>query len=240
MIELRSISKSYGAIRALADVSFRLEPGSVTGLLGRNGAGKSSLFKIMVGLIPADGGELLVHGQPRPFGDLSLRRRIGYVPESDLLDDYLTVREFLDFVAAIREVPAAERDADIERRLEFFELTDKRNALLIECSQGMRRKVSIAAALLGRPDFLLLDEAMNGLDPESRAALKQELASFCAAGGTVLFSTHVLETAEAVCDRALILVRGRIVRDLDAVSWGPGSGGGSLESQFLQAQEVDS
>ena len=237
MIELVGVTKSYGPVHAVAGVSFRLEPGSLCGLLGRNGAGKSTLFKMLVGLVPGDGGELRVNGLAVPFGELAFRRQVGYVPENELLDDYLTVQEFLEFIAAIREIPAAERAADIDRWLTFFQLTDKRHALLIECSQGMRRKTSLAAAFLGRPRLLLLDEAMNGLDPESRAALKVELKSFCAGGGTVLFSTHVLETVEGLCDRVLILVRGRIARDLRPGDWAEGAGRKSLESHFLGAQD---
>lgn len=234
MIALAGIEKSYGALRALAGVSFRLEPGTLCGLLGHNGAGKSTLFKILVGLVEPDAGTLEVLGRPTPFGEAEFKRAIGYVPESDLLDDYLTVREFLEFVAAVRALPAAGRAVDIARWLEFFDLGPKRDALLLECSHGMRRKVGLAAALLGRPRLLLLDEAMNGLDPESRARLKQELKSFCAAGGTVLFSTHVLETVETLCDRVLILAGGRLTRQLEAKEWGA-AGPGALEALFLAA-----
>lgn len=240
MIALHGVEKSYDRLRALQGVSFRLGPGSLCGLLGHNGAGKSTLFKILVGLVEPDAGRLEVMGRPTPFGDAAFKRSIGYVPENDLLDDYLTVAEFLDFVAAVRDVPAAERAIDIPRWLEFFELGPKRDALLLECSHGMRRKVGLAAALLGRPRLLLLDEAMNGLDPESRARLKLELKAFCAGGGTVLFSTHVLETVETLCDRVLILAEGKLLRELVAGEWSA-SGPGSLEGLFLGAgaEEAD-
>ena len=236
MIEIRNLRKSYGPVLALDDVSFRLEPGRLCGLLGRNGAGKSTLFKTLVGLVPPDRGELLLDGRPMPFGSVQFRRSVGYAPEADLLDDYLTVAEFLDFVGAIREIPAAARREAIDHWIEFFELTGKRDTLLIECSQGMRRKASLAAALLGDPRLLLLDESMNGLDPAARAALKHELRRFTSAGGTILFSTHVLETVDTLCDRVLVLVRGRLTRDLAAGEWTPGDGPNSLESLFIGAE----
>jgi ABC-2 type transport system ATP-binding protein len=235
MITIKGLSKSYGAIKALSDVSFQLQPGTICGLLGRNGAGKSTLFKILVGLLPPDAGSLLVDGQPVPFGDIALRRSIGYVPEEELLDDFLTVRQFLEFVAAIRELPMADRQRDIDRWLEAFRLTDKANALLVECSHGMRRKTSMAGALLGRPRLLLLDEALNGLDPESRVVMRGVLRDFAAGGGTALFSTHVLETAETICDRALIIVQGRIARDLPADAWRGAPG--TLEAEFLAVSD---
>lgn len=231
MITIAGLSKSYGTIRALSDVSFALQPGTICGLLGRNGAGKSTLFKILVGLLPPDAGTLLVDGVPEPFGSIDLRRRIGYVPEEELLDDFLTVRQFLEFVAATRELPIAERKGDIDRWLADFRLADKADALLVECSHGMRRKTSMAAALLGRPRLLLLDEALNGLDPESRVVMRGVLRDFAAGGGTALFSTHVLETAETICDRALIIVQGRIARDLPSDTWRGAPG--TLEAEFL-------
>ncbi|HEX7881032.1 MAG TPA: ABC transporter ATP-binding protein [Candidatus Eisenbacteria bacterium] len=235
MITITGLSKSYGAVRALSDVSFTLAPGQICGLLGRNGAGKSTLIRILVGLLPPDAGSLQVDGKPVPFGDITLRRAIGYVPESELLDDFLTVRQFLEFVAAIRELPIAERRADIDRWLAAFRLTDKADALLVECSHGMRRKTSMAGALLGRPRLLLLDEALNGLDPESRVVMRGVLRDFAAGGGTALFSTHVLETAETICDRALIIVRGKIARDLPSDAWRGAPG--TLEREFLAVSE---
>ena len=132
--------------------------------------------------------------------------------------------------------PDNPRRAAIDRWIEFFELAGKRDTLLIECSQGMRRKASLAAALLGNPRLLLLDESMNGLDPAARAALRQELRRFTSAGGTILFSTHVLETVDTLCDRVLVLVRGRLTRDLAAGDWTPGDGPNSLESLFIGAE----
>lgn len=231
MIEIRGLSRSYGAVEALKGVDLRLEAGSLCGLLGHNGAGKSTLFKAIVGLVEPDSGEILLDGRPVRFGDTALRQALGYVPESDLLDDYLSVEETLAFVAAVRGVPAGERAARIARWLAFFELEPKRRALVLECSQGMRRKVSLAAALLVEPRLLLLDEAMNGLDPTTRVRLKDELRAFCARGGTVLFSTHVIETVESLCDRVVVLSDGVVQADLQAAAWR--NGGVGLERLFF-------
>jgi ABC-2 type transport system ATP-binding protein len=157
---------------------------------------------------------------------------MGYVPEVELLDDYLTVLEFLEFIAAIRDVPPGERKARIDHWIAFFDLGEKRRSLLIECSLGMRRKVTLAAAFLGRPDLLLLDEAMNGLDPESRIRLRDELKRQAREGVTILFSTHVIETVETLCDRVLMMAGGRIAGDLSAAEWRGEPG--SLEGIFLR------
>ncbi len=235
MIALEGVSKSYAGLRALQGVGFSLEAGSICGLLGANGAGKSTLFKILVGLVAADSGTLVWHGRPAAFGQLEFKECLGYVPEEDLLDDYLTVREFLEFVAAIRRVPGPERNGRIAHWIDFFDLGDKRDTLLLECSHGMRRKVSLAASLLPRPELLLLDEAMNGLDPPSRIRLRDELRSYRAGGGTILFSSHVIETIAPLCDRVLILARGRLVGDLSSVEWSGPSASGTLEEIFLRA-----
>lgn len=232
MIEIRGLFRNYGFVEALKDVSFRLEPGTLCGLLGHNGAGKSTLFKSIAGLVEPDAGEILLDGRPLPFGDTERRRELAYVPENDLLDDYLTVRETLEFVAAVRGVPPAARGARIARWIEFFELGEKSRALVLECSQGMRRKVLLAAALLVEPRLLLLDEAMNGLDPVARVRLKDELRAFCGRGGTVLFSTHVIETVETLCDRVILLAAGSVRADLSAAEWRGGSVG--LERLFFR------
>lgn len=231
MIALRDLAKAYGGVEALRGVTFRLEPGTLCGLLGHNGAGKTTLFKAIVGLVEPDAGEIMLDDRPVGFGETALRRELGYVPETDLLDDYLTVRESLEFVAAVREVPAADRAPRIARWIEFFDLAEKRDALILECSQGMRRKVSLAAALVPEPRLLLLDEAMNGLDPTVRVRLKDELRAFCGRGGTVLFSTHVIETVETLCDRVLLLSGGELRADLQAAEWH--GGGVGLERLFF-------
>jgi ABC-2 type transport system ATP-binding protein len=239
MIVVKALSRSYGAVRALDGVDLRLESGSICGLLGANGAGKSTLFKILVGLVAPDAGSLAWHDRSVPFGLLEFRKALGYVPEEDLLDDYLTVTEFLDFISAVRGVAGGVRKTRISKWIDFFDLGEKRNALLVECSHGTRRKVSLAAALLAEPELLLLDEAMNGLDPLSRLRLRDELKSYRARGGTVLFSSHVIETIEPLCDRVLILVRGRVARDLEAAEWMGPNAAESLESTFLRAMQSE-
>jgi ABC-2 type transport system ATP-binding protein len=216
-------------------VGFHLDAGSISGLLGANGAGKTTLFKILAGLVTPDAGSLFWGDRPVPFGHLELKRSLGYVPEEQLLDDYLTVTEFLQFVAAVRGVPVPERSRRVSRWIEFFELGYKRGALLLECSHGMRQKVSLAAALLAEPRLLLLDEAINGLDTISRIRLRDELRKYSAGGGTVFFSTHVIESIEPLCDRVLILAGGRLVADVSAEEWSGPAASGSLEALFLRA-----
>jgi len=234
-IELKNISKSFEHIHAVRDVSFSVEKGVLCGLLGPNGAGKSTLFKMMMGLLEPDNGEITLNGKAVTFGEVEYKRRIGYAPESAILYEYLTGLEFLAFIAAAKEIPKGMRKEQIDHWLAFFDLTEKGGELIINYSHGMRRKLSLSAALLGDPEILLLDEATNGLDPESSFKLKEYLREFCSKGGTVLFSSHIIETVEHLCDRIIILHRGQVLREMQMAEWeGFRKRGSSLEHEFIE------
>jgi ABC-2 type transport system ATP-binding protein len=169
------------------------------------------------------------------FGESEYKRKIGYAPETAILYEYLTGREFLNFIAAAKEVPAAKRAEEIQHWLAFFDLTDKADELIVSYSHGMRRKISLSAALLGAPEILLLDEATNGLDPESSFRLKEYLREFCHRGGTVLFSSHIIETVEHLCNRIIILHCGQVLLKMERKEWeGLRQRGSSLEQVFIK------
>lgn len=233
-IVLKNISKSFEHIHAVRDVSFSVENGTLCGLLGPNGAGKSTLFKMMMGLLEPDSGEITLAGKVVTFGEVEYKRKIGYAPESAILYEYLTGMEFLAFIAAAKEIPKGMRQEQIDYWLSFFDLSTKAGELIINYSHGMRRKLSLSAALLGEPEILLLDEATNGLDPESSFNLKEYLRKFCSKGGTVLFSSHIIETVEHLCDRIIIMHQGRVLLEMRRVEWeGFRKRGSSLEEQFI-------
>jgi ABC-2 type transport system ATP-binding protein len=240
-IEITSLCKSFEKVQAVRDASFSVEKGELCGLLGPNGAGKSTLFKMLVGLLQPDAGEITLDGNVATFGEVEHKRVIGYAPETALLYEYLTAVEFLGFIAAAKEIPKALRKDQIDHWLSFFELTEKAADLVLGYSQGMRRKLSLSAALLGAPRILLLDEATNGLDPESSYRLKEYLRNFCKDGGTVLFSSHIIETVEHLCDRLIILHQGRVIREMRRPEWEAlRHQGTSLEQEFVAIVRTES
>jgi ABC-2 type transport system ATP-binding protein len=235
MITVKNLGKAFEHIQALKDVSFTVEKGTLCGLLGPNGAGKSTLFKIIMGLLEPDAGEIELAGARARFGESEYKRKIGYAPETAILYEYLTGHEFLNFIAAAKEVSAARRAEEIQHWLAFFDLSAKANELIINYSHGMRRKISLSAAFLGAPEILLLDEATNGLDPESSFRLKEYLREFCNSGCTVLFSSHIIETVEHLCDRIIILHRGQVLREMERKEWEELRWrGSSLEQAFIK------
>jgi len=234
MISIKNLGKSFDQLQALNDVSFSIEKGVLCGLLGPNGAGKSTLFKIIMGLLAPDAGTITLAEEPIVFGATAYKRKIGYAPETPILYEYLTGWEFLNFIAAAKEIVRPGREQQIQHWLTFFDLTEKAGELITAYSQGMRRKISLSAALLGAPEILLLDEATNGLDPESSFKFKNYLREFCGRGGTVLFSSHIIETVEHLCDRLIILHRGQVWREMQRCDWQElRQQGSSLEQEFI-------
>jgi ABC-2 type transport system ATP-binding protein len=234
MVIIENISKSFDTVQALSEVSFSIEAGSLCGLVGPNGAGKSTLFKVLMGLLELDSGKLKIANETINFGETSYKSKIGYAMEAPILYDYLTGIEFLHFVAAAKRINENLKQSEIKKWIDFFDLSSKAGELIKNYSHGMRRKISLCAALIGTPNLLLLDEATNGLDPESSFKFKNHLKTYCQNGGTVLFSSHIIETVEHLCDRIIILHQGKIRRELDRHEWeGLREQGSSLEQLFI-------
>ncbi len=209
-LEVSGVSKFYGTRAALTDVSFRVPRGQIVGLLGPNGAGKSTMMKSILGIVRPEYGSIRVLGAEVRDHAIQIRRDVGYVPESPALYEFLTGAEYLDFIADLYGLPAAARAARIEPFLAALELKGHEDALISGYSHGMKQKVALTAALLHRPRLLILDEALNGLDPRSARIVKDLLRSLTSEGVSVLFSTHVLEIADVICDRIVILDQGRV------------------------------
>jgi ABC-2 type transport system ATP-binding protein len=234
MLLIKNLSKTFETIQALREVSFFIEKGALCGLLGPNGAGKSTLFKIIMGLLAPDAGEVVLAEEQIVFGATEYKRKIGYAPEAPIFYEYLTGLEFLHFIATAKGIPRATREPQIQSWLAFFDLTEKAGELIKGYSHGMRRKISLSAAMIGAPEILLLDEATNGLDPESSFKFKNYLREFCERGGTVLFSSHIIETVEHLCDRLIVLHRGQVRREMQREEWQElRQRGSSLEQEFI-------
>jgi ABC-2 type transport system ATP-binding protein len=235
MILVEKLVKTFGPVCALNDFSVHIDRGTLFGLVGANGAGKSTLLKSVIGLVKPDQGKILVDNNEVATHPLEVRRRIGYAPEEAVLYEYLTGYEFLQFVGSIRCIEKKKLQSEIESLLADFDLTEKSQTLISEYSHGMRKKISLAAALLGNPPVLLLDEPTNGLDPENVYRFKKRLVDQCQKGVTVIFSSHILDTVEKICDRVGIIHLGRLLaQDTVAGLKSSMKGCKSLEEVYLK------
>ncbi len=234
MIEIVDLAKSYGAVRALDGVTFDVRPGEIVGLLGANGAGKSTLLRTATGLQPADAGHVRIAGIDLADNPVSAKRRLGYAAEEPVFYEELSAGEYLAFVAGVRLLdPHFARDR-VDELSGRFALADRLDEPVGRWSHGMRKKLSFVAAVMHRPAALLCDEALEGFDAASNLAAKDELRALAAAGTAILFSSHVTETIERLCDRAVLLHRGRVARRIARAEWGaPPVGASPLERAFL-------
>ncbi|HLU26320.1 MAG TPA: ABC transporter ATP-binding protein [Longimicrobiales bacterium] len=232
MILTEKLSRSYGEKKALVDLDLRVEPGEIVGFLGPNGAGKSTTVRILTGLIRPTSGRAWVAGYDVLEQPLEVKRRIGYVPETPALYDALTGDEFLELVACLHHVDPANsffRRVELLERLGLGEARDKRMA---EYSKGMRQKVVIAAALLHRPEVLILDEPFDGLDANSAAVVKELIKRLAEQGCAILFCSHILEVVERVCSRIVVIDRGHKVAEGTAEEIRLSIGAATLEEAF--------
>jgi ABC-2 type transport system ATP-binding protein len=211
-IEIDKLSKSYGRIHALSEVSFRIEPGEVIGLLGPNGAGKTTLMKILTGYLEPDTGEVHVHGINVVTDPLAAQRRIGYLPESAPLYGEMLVQEYLEMMAAMRGVAPERRRERMIDVIRATGLTDRVVQPISTLSKGFRQRVGIAQAIIHEPDILILDEPTTGLDPAQIVEIRDLIVGL-AKKTTVLLSTHILSEVEATCERVLVIMQGQLRAD---------------------------
>ena len=214
MLEARSLTKYYGRLPALRNVSFIARPGQILGYLGPNGSGKSTTVRMLVGLMEPSNGDVLWKGQSI-FDDLpAFRKQLGYVPEEPFLYTHLTAPEYLRLVGGLRGVEDAALETKIERFLKLFNLEDDQYSTLSAFSKGMRQKVLLASALLHNPELIILDEPFSGLDVSAALMLRSVIKSLAEEGRTILMSSHVIEVVEQMCTDVVILSDGVIISDL--------------------------
>jgi ABC-2 type transport system ATP-binding protein len=210
MIEVDRLTKRYGPIPAIQDVSFTVEKGQIVGFLGPNGAGKTTTMRILSCFMPASGGTARVAGYDVFEQSLEVRRRIGYLPENVPLYADMTVGAYLDFVANIKGIGRSERRRRVGEVLERCQIPDVRERLIGRLSKGYRQRVGLAQALIADPDVLILDEPTIGLDPKQIVGIRQLIKSLAGAH-TVILSTHILPEVSMVCEAVIIINRGRVV-----------------------------
>jgi len=213
MIEFVHVSKSYnkGRIKAVDDLTLTVSPGELFGFLGPNGAGKTTTLKLIVGLLRPDAGTIRVNSVDNQKDPVAAKSMTTYVPDTPAVYERLTGLEYLNFIGDVYGVPKAERLRRIERWLDLFELADAVGAPIQGYSHGMKQKIVLIAALLPKPRVMILDEPMVGLDARSAHAMKEMMRTHCAGGGTLFFSTHIMEVAEKLCDRLAIIHKGRLI-----------------------------
>ena len=208
LLELDAVRKSYGGFRAVDGVSLAVESGSICGLLGPNGAGKTTSIRMIMDIIAPDSGEVRLFGRPRRRDDLL---RVGYLPEERGLYRKMTVTDHLLFLARLHGARKRETMADIELWLDRVGLSEWAGRKVEELSKGMQQKIQLVGTVLHKPDLLVLDEPFSGLDPINQGLFKDLLADYRRDGKAVLFSTHIMEQAEKLCDRICLISRGRAV-----------------------------
>ncbi|MFP4470989.1 MAG: gliding motility-associated ABC transporter ATP-binding subunit GldA [Bacteroidales bacterium] len=209
-IEVKHITKLYGAQKALHDVSFRIEPGQIAGLLGPNGAGKSTMMKILTCFLPPDAGTATVHGHDVMEDSIEVRRLVGYLPENNPLYLEMYVREYLEFVGGIYKIPHLKKRVD--EMIDLTGIAPERKKKIGALSKGFRQRVGLAQALIHDPKVLILDEPTSGLDPNQLKEIRN-LIKKIGSEKTVILSTHIMQEVEAICDRAIIINKGEIVAD---------------------------
>ena len=233
MIEVRDVSKSFGEVHAVRNVSFDAADGQVTGLLGPNGAGKTTTLRMLYSLLPPDSGHIAVDGRALHGSDLSLQARLGVVPDARGLYQRLTARENIEYFARLhglgREV-CSQRIEELVRTLDMASFIDRRTAGF---SQGQRVKVAIARALVHEPGNVLLDEPSNGLDVMSTRALREFIRGMRDAGRCVVFSSHIMQEVAALCDHIVIIADGIVVAQGSADELRDRTGYENLEDAFV-------
>jgi ABC-2 type transport system ATP-binding protein len=210
VIEVEHLTKRYGPVTAVQDVSFQVHKGEILGFLGPNGAGKTTTMRVLTGYMPATEGRVVVAGHDVLEQAVAAKRHIGYLPETPPLYPDMTVREYLQFVAKIKGVPSADRKARVEQVMTRTWIGDMAGRACGKLSKGYRQRVGLAQALIHNPDVLILDEPTAGLDPkqiiETRRLIKE-----LAGDHTIILSTHILPEVSQTCDRVVIINKGRVV-----------------------------
>lgn len=229
MIQVKNLTKNYGKVAALKGINFQLKKGEICGLLGLNGAGKSTTLKIISGFLKPDGGSVQLNGLDLFKHSLEIRRQIGYVPETPILYKEMTIRSYLAYVGRLKDIKASLLRDRIEQVVESCGLQTVLRKTLGTVSKGYRQRAALAQALLGDPPILLLDEPTSALDPLQIIEIRNLICSL-AGSRTILLCTHILSEAASLCKRVMILNQGCIIADRDLLP-----GDSDLEKIFIQA-----
>ena len=236
MIRLEQLTKAYGKFVAVDHIDLHVPQGELFGFLGPNGAGKTTTLRMIAGILRPNAGRIWIGGDDIAADPMAAKKRLGFIPDRPFVYEKLTGAEFLRFVAGLYHQDGAKVEERIDELLDLFELSMWKDELVESYSHGMRQKLIISSALIHRPECIVVDEPMVGLDPKGARLLKDIFRTFVDRGGTVLMSTHTLEVAEAMCDRIGIIQEGRIVAcgSMEELRHQTEAGDVSLEELFLK------
>ena len=232
MLQIKNLTKIYkGGKEAVSDLTLSIEAGDIYAFIGHNGAGKTSSIKCVVGIHDFDKGEILIDGLSIKEQPLECKKRLAYIPDNPDLYEYLTGIQYLNFIADIYGISAADREQRIKEEAASFEIEHALGDLISSYSHGMKQKLAIISALIHKPKLLILDEPFVGLDPKATLNLKNKMKSLCEEGTAIFFSTHVLDVAEKLCNKVAIIRGGKLIAAGDTKEL---TGGNSLESVFME------
>ena len=235
MIEINNVSKTYNGVkRAIKDVSFKVDGGEIFGFIGHNGAGKTTMIKSIVGILDFEEGDILINGKSIKNNSIECKMDIAYVPDNPDLYENMRAIDFINFVCDMYEIDKDTRKKNILKYAKMFEISDKLCDDISSFSHGMKQKVALIAALSHDPKVLIMDEPFVGLDPKAVFDMIEIMRSMAKEGKTILFSTHLLDVAEKLCDRVAIIKSGQIVK-IGKMKYIKGDE--SLEEVFLELGE---
>ena len=234
MLKIEHLSKTYGNKKAVDDLNLHIAPGEIYGFIGHNGAGKTTTLRSIAGIMQFEEGTIMTDGHSIKEEPLACKKIMAYIPDNPDLYEFMTGIQYLNFIADIYGVDVSVRDQRIHRYTDLFEITSVLDDTISSYSHGMKQKLAIVSAWIHEPKLILMDEPFVGLDPKASHILKQMMREFCDQGNAILFSTHVLEVAEKLCDRVAIIKDGKLIRSgtMEDVK-----GDSSLESVFLELED---
>lgn len=234
MLRIEHLTKIYDDYKAVDDLSLHIAPGEIYGFIGHNGAGKTTTLKSVVGILQFDDGEIFINGTSVKADPIKCKKEIAYIPDNPDIYEFMTGIKFLNFVADIFGVSSTDRQEKIRKYAEMFDLTADLAQPIATYSHGMKQKLAIISAWIHNPKLIIMDEPFVGLDPKAAHILKGMMREVCDNGGAILFSTHVLEVAEKLCDKIAIIKEGKLIRSgtMEEVK-----GDDSLEEVFLELEE---
>ncbi len=233
MLNIEHLTKRYGDKKAVDDLSLHIRPGEIFGFIGHNGAGKSTTLKSAVGILQFDAGTITIGGKDLLAEPVACKKALAYIPDNPDLYEFMSGIKYLNFIADIFGIPAAERQEKIRKYADLFELTGDLAQPISAYSHGMKQKLAVISAWLHDPKLIVMDEPFVGLDPKASHLLKEMMREHCGKGGAIFFSTHVLEVAEKLCDKVAIIKQGRLIKvgTMEEVK-----GDDSLEEVFLELE----
>ena len=233
MLKIKGLTKKYGEKCAVEDLTLQIKEGEICAFIGHNGAGKTTTLKACVGLLDFDEGEILIDGVSIRENPIKCKQMIAYIPDNPDLYEFLTGIRYLNFIADVFGIGTKERNERIQKYADTFELTKDLGAPIATYSHGMKQKLAIIAAWIHSPKLILMDEPFVGLDPKASHRLKEMMHQHCEGGGSIFFSTHVLDVAEKLCDRVAIIKDGKLIvtDSMERVK-----GDATLEAVFLELE----